>query len=276
MASAAEAELAALYITAREMIPLRNALEEMGWKQPPSPVQTDNSTATGFIHDTIIQRRIKMIWMRLHWLRCRATQGQFRFYWDKGTANMADYHTNENGIMIGKGVPFAKPHRHYSHMLGIFPFYETNIDNNVASIPMLKKTVQHFTDVDGDNCMYKFSGASSIWSSLGDGDNALKWVNRSLDIFPRIGEIPKIPTCTPNTMYCERGNPTFESPISSSRAMLDMLIQSWGNVIRVFPRNAFFMERGQFLSTQGRRSISGQRQKGKWQNPVHSCKKSCR
>ncbi|KAL7425592.1 hypothetical protein ACHAXH_000063, partial [Discostella pseudostelligera] len=50
MASAAEAELAALYITAREMIPLRNALEEMGWKQPPSPVQTDNSTATGFIH----------------------------------------------------------------------------------------------------------------------------------------------------------------------------------------------------------------------------------
>ncbi|KAL7426535.1 hypothetical protein ACHAXH_000713, partial [Discostella pseudostelligera] len=68
MASAAEAELAALYITAREMIPLCNALEEMGWKQPPSPIQTDNSTATGFIQDTIIQRRIKMIWMRLHWL----------------------------------------------------------------------------------------------------------------------------------------------------------------------------------------------------------------
>jgi hypothetical protein len=90
MASAAEAELAALYNTAREMIPLRNALEEMGWKQPKSPIQTDNSTATGFIQDTIVQRRIKMIWMRLHWLRCRAAQGQFRFYWDKGSTNMAD------------------------------------------------------------------------------------------------------------------------------------------------------------------------------------------
>ena len=54
MASAAEAELAALYTTAREMIPLRNALEEMGWPQPKSPIQTDNSTANGFIHDTII------------------------------------------------------------------------------------------------------------------------------------------------------------------------------------------------------------------------------
>ena len=95
-ASAAEAELAALYTTAREMIPLRNALEEMGWAQPKSPIQTDNSTANGFIHDTIIQRRIKMIWMRLHWLRCREAQGQFRFYWDKGSSNMADYHTKHH------------------------------------------------------------------------------------------------------------------------------------------------------------------------------------
>ncbi len=96
MASATEAELAALYTTAREMIPLRNALEEMGWKQPQSPIQTDNSAASRFISDTIIQRRIKMIWMRLHWLRCHAAQGQFRFYWSKGTTNMADYHTKHH------------------------------------------------------------------------------------------------------------------------------------------------------------------------------------
>ena len=54
MASAAEAELAALYTTACEMIPLCNALNEMGWKQPRSPLQMDNSTAAGFIQYTII------------------------------------------------------------------------------------------------------------------------------------------------------------------------------------------------------------------------------
>eukprot|EP00804_Cyclotella_cryptica_P029519 CCRYP_011300-RD/>CCRYP_011300-RD protein AED:0.32 eAED:0.32 QI:0/-1/0/1/-1/0/1/0/171 len=75
MASTAEAELATLYITARKLIPLRNALTEMGWRQPKTPIQTDNSTATGFVNDTIIQGRIKMIWMRLHWLRCREAQG---------------------------------------------------------------------------------------------------------------------------------------------------------------------------------------------------------
>ena len=46
MASAAEAELAALFTTSQEMVSLRNTLEEMGWPQPKSPIQVDNSTAT--------------------------------------------------------------------------------------------------------------------------------------------------------------------------------------------------------------------------------------
>jgi hypothetical protein len=96
MASAAESELAALYLTAREMIPLCNALLEMGWPQPKSPIQTDNSTTVGFVNDTIIQRRIKMLWMCLHWLQCREAQGQFRFNWNKGTTNLADYSTKHH------------------------------------------------------------------------------------------------------------------------------------------------------------------------------------
>ncbi|KAL7486231.1 hypothetical protein ACHAW6_011827 [Cyclotella cf. meneghiniana] len=52
VASAAEAELAALYHTAREMVPLPHTLAELGWPQPPSPLQTDNATALGFVNDT--------------------------------------------------------------------------------------------------------------------------------------------------------------------------------------------------------------------------------
>ena len=42
MASAAEAEIVALYITAKNMIPLQNTLTEMGWPQPKLPIQKDN------------------------------------------------------------------------------------------------------------------------------------------------------------------------------------------------------------------------------------------
>ena len=45
MTSAAEAKLAVLYITAQKLVPMRQTLIEMGWLQPPTPIQTYNTTA---------------------------------------------------------------------------------------------------------------------------------------------------------------------------------------------------------------------------------------
>ena len=56
LASAAEAEMSALYITAKNTIPLRNTLVEMGWPQPQLPIQTYNSTAVGFTNKTIVKK----------------------------------------------------------------------------------------------------------------------------------------------------------------------------------------------------------------------------
>jgi hypothetical protein len=74
MASAAEVELAALFVTVWEMIMHRQTLIEMGWPQPKSPIQTDNSTAAGVTNKTIVPCRAKMMDMRLRWLRCRGSQ----------------------------------------------------------------------------------------------------------------------------------------------------------------------------------------------------------
>ena len=95
-ASAAEAELGALYDCARAMVPLRQALVEMGWPQGKSPVQTDNSAAEGVVNLTIVPKKLKSMDLRLHWLRCREAQGQFRFYWAPGTENWADYYTKHH------------------------------------------------------------------------------------------------------------------------------------------------------------------------------------
>lgn len=185
--------------------------------------------------------------------------------WKEVLSKMADYNTNENGIMVGKNLPFAKPHRHYSHLFAIFPLYDMNIDDEPVRIPLMKKSIQHYTDLDGDNCMYKFSGTSSLWAALGNGDSSLKWLQRSLKILPRFGVPPapaRIPTLTQNTFYSERENPTFESPISSSRSMLDMLLQDWGETIRVFPAMPSSWKDASFynLRTQGAFLISAVRQ----------------
>ena len=96
MSSAAEAELGALYINSREAIPIRHLLEEMGHKQPPTPIQVDNSTALGVVKQTIQPKRTKAMDMRFHWLRCRKNQGQFRTYWREGPTNNGDYVTKHH------------------------------------------------------------------------------------------------------------------------------------------------------------------------------------
>ena len=96
MSSAAEAELGGLYINAREAVPLRKTLEEMGHPQPKTPMQTDNSTAMGVVANKIQPKRTKAMDMRFHWLRCRNSQGQFRYYWMPGAKNWADYWTKHH------------------------------------------------------------------------------------------------------------------------------------------------------------------------------------
>jgi hypothetical protein len=65
MSSAAKAKLDALYTTAKEMVPLRQTLIKMGWPQPCTPIQTDNSTAIGVTNLTIVPCKTKSMDLRL-------------------------------------------------------------------------------------------------------------------------------------------------------------------------------------------------------------------
>jgi hypothetical protein len=96
VSSAAEAELAALFHNGKTACPLRICLEELGHPQPPTPIVTDNSTASGIANDTVKQKRSKAIDMRFYWIRDRVRQGQFQIYWKKGILNRADYFTKHH------------------------------------------------------------------------------------------------------------------------------------------------------------------------------------
>jgi hypothetical protein len=57
MSSASEAELAGLFINGKEAAVIRTTLYEMGWQQQePTPITTDNSTASGIANDTVQQK----------------------------------------------------------------------------------------------------------------------------------------------------------------------------------------------------------------------------
>ena len=96
MSSAAEAEIGATFLNAKDALPIRTTLKELGHPQPPTPMQVDNTTAVGFANNTIKQKRSKTIYMRFYWIRDRTRQGQFKIYWAPGSTNLGEYHTKHH------------------------------------------------------------------------------------------------------------------------------------------------------------------------------------
>jgi hypothetical protein len=97
MASAAEAKVGALFVNAQEGTVLRTTLIELGHPQPLTPLQSDNSTTTGILNASFLQRQFNAIDMRFYWVRDRVKHGHFLVYWRPGTAeNLADYFTEHH------------------------------------------------------------------------------------------------------------------------------------------------------------------------------------
>eukprot|EP00804_Cyclotella_cryptica_P002622 CCRYP_010444-RD/>CCRYP_010444-RD protein AED:0.34 eAED:0.29 QI:0/-1/0/1/-1/0/1/0/485 len=93
VASAAEAELGALFHNCKEGKILRLILGELGHQQPPTPIHCDNATATGIANDTIKKQRARAMEMRFFWVTDQVKQRFFNVRWQPGQENLADYFT---------------------------------------------------------------------------------------------------------------------------------------------------------------------------------------
>ena len=71
----------------------------MWHKQPPTPMQTEKTTAHGLDTNNIAIKRLWSMDMRLHCLRYRATQGKSRHYWRAEATNLGDYVTKHHAAI---------------------------------------------------------------------------------------------------------------------------------------------------------------------------------
>ena len=89
---------------AREAVYIRIILEEMGHKQPPIPLQTDNAMTNMVINGKVQPKRTKAMDMRFHWLQDGEYQEQFQIYWRPGKLNYADYWTKHHTAKHNQNV----------------------------------------------------------------------------------------------------------------------------------------------------------------------------
>jgi hypothetical protein len=93
--SAAESELAAAFMNAKEAVYFRNILEGFGYQQDKTPIITDNSFVYSLVNGTCKAKRSRAMDMRYNWLLDRTNQEQFEIIWCKGQINVADHLTKD-------------------------------------------------------------------------------------------------------------------------------------------------------------------------------------
>ena len=108
VASAAEAEYAAIFMNAQVAEVHRTVLRAYGHPQSATTIFSDNTTAIGISHKTVKLKRAKAMDMRFHWVQDRVAQGHFNIVFRDGSNNLADFFT--------KALPVHK-HQEAMHLL---------------------------------------------------------------------------------------------------------------------------------------------------------------
>ena len=142
--------------------------------------------------------------------------------WEEIASKLTSLHVDGTGYMIGKDVALTASHRHYSHLMAIYPYrlLDMEQENDRA---LAVRSIKHWHSMPSALAGYSYTGASAMFSLLGDGDNSVRYLS---DFLKRHAE--------PGGLYAEAG-PCFETPLAFATSLLEMLIQSDDGRIRIFP-----------------------------------------
>ena len=152
--------------------------------------------------------------------------------WKRILAQLIPYPTDAKGLRIASNQAVDMSHRHYSHLLALYPLYQLD-PTSAADRDLVVKSVLHWHMIGGGKALagYSYTGGTSLYASLGMGNEARDMLRNFLT-----GNIG-ISQLLSNTHYVESGgrNPVIETPLSGASATMDLLLQSWSGKIRVFP-----------------------------------------
>ncbi len=173
--------------------------------------------------------------------------------WKKILDQLVEYQVDEKSYMRGRESSAPVDHQHMSHLMMIYPLYLENIDNTKDK-DLLERSLKNFQPTT----MPKMgaSQSSPAAAALGLGNLAHQRMN---DILYREAENEKLGI---NGIYY-LATPCIETSLSYNTCVQDMLLQSWGKKIRVFPALpdswtdvAFhnFRTEGAFLVSAGRKN----------------------
>jgi alpha-L-fucosidase 2 len=158
--------------------------------------------------------------------------------WSAIRATIAAYPEDpEIGYLLAENeAPVS--HRHWSHLLHIYPLHMVNWDQE-ENREKIRKSIDVWAELSAGlgegppRSGYAPIGAMTLYSSIGDSSRTLRCIEKLLCSEHSYWKKTR-PSIWASTMYREFG-PVLETPLFFATALQDTFLQSWGGTIRVFP-----------------------------------------
>jgi alpha-L-fucosidase 2 len=161
-------------------------------------------------------------------------------FWESVVATLAPYPTDPiHGYNVSLGVGFDVPHRHFSHLFAIFPLHNivwSDADGGTpASRDLIARSLDRWTSLtcvgsrSGCPNGFTYDGAISMSALMTTDATRREDAAAFANGFVHSGLLHA------STSYSEGHQPCLESPLGLASGLQDILLQSWGGRVRVFP-----------------------------------------
>ena len=174
--------------------------------------------------------------------------------WEEILEHLTPYPEDQTGLMIMKDTPLSHSHRHHSHLMPIHPLGQMDVNGTEEERDLIRRSIhtwlrQGFGEWIGE----VWSWASLIASRIYKGNMASMFLERYADAFPSENSLNMnndekeygqggfffsyLAEATAPEGWPDRWprETSINGGLGAAAAVLEMLLQSWTGVVRVFP-----------------------------------------
>lgn len=154
-----------------------------------------------------------------------------------GAVDSPDQQIRAGVLLVAPGEPLMRSHRHFSNMMPVYPLGMLTPESGDADREVALASIQQMEMLGtGEWCGYSYTWMACMLARFGQGTKALRFLRRYLDAFVSPngfhlnGDYKDLGEC----IWKYRPF-TLEASFPFAQAVHEMLLQSWGGVIRLFP-----------------------------------------
>jgi alpha-L-fucosidase 2 len=136
------------------------------------------------------------------------------------------------GLLLAPDYPLKASHRHFSHLMSVYPLGSLDIANGKDDSILIKTSLRNLERIGSREwCGYSFAWLGSLYARAKEGQKAADSLHKFASCY-----------CSPNSFHlngnqCKKEyNPfTLEGNFAFAAAIMEMLIQSHNGIIEIFP-----------------------------------------